>query len=309
MTQALSPRPLRAAAALGLALLGALLILAGQGVGWLLVALGLPLFALLALAGDAPPARWWPLARVRAAALLPRVPLWGWLAALWLALKIPVPLFPTAFPWLATLSTLALALAALAYAWRFLGARSLGLAALAFGVGWAVELLGSHTGFPFGPYSYAGAPGPTLAGVPLLVPLGWWGMTLSAAVLAGGRAPLAALLLVAWDIGLEPLMTAQGFWSWQDPRPLWAGAGLANFLGWAAVGGGLVWAFRRLAGARWHALLAGGFRWPYLLEAAFLPAGLLMLGLYSGGLGTGVAMGGAVALALWLGRRVVSRET
>lgn len=236
---------------------------------------------------------------------------WLGLLVLYALLKIPVPLWPPGFPLLATLSTLCLALAALSWAWARVGARALGLAALAFAVGLAVEVLGSRLGVPFGVYSYAGAPGPSLLGVPLLVPLGWFAMTLSAALLAGGRAWLAGLLLVAWDLGLEPLMTAQGFWTWGDHVGLWAGAPLQNFAAWFLVGSGLAWTFGRLApqlfggparlpGAR--AALPGDFRLAYLIEAFFLPAGLLLLGQPLAGLVTLVAMGGGA----WISWRLAS---
>ena len=242
---------------------------------------------------------------------------WQGLLLLYVLLKIPVPLWPEGFALLGTLGTAALFLAGLSWAWERIGARSLLLAALAFGLGLGVEVLGSRSGFPFGAYSYAGAPGLTLFGVPLLVPLGWFGMTLAAALLTGGRAWLAGLLLVAWDIGLEPLMTAQGFWTWTDTGALWAGAPIQNFLGWWAVGAGLVWLFGRIApelfgGAVRVARDAGkennriprtAYRFPsfafaYLTEAAFLPAGLLLLGLPLAALVTALAMGAAVWAAL-----------
>ena len=38
---------------------------------------------------------------------------------------------------------------------------------------WLVEFIGSHTGFPFGRYSYTPVLQPQLGGVPLLIPLAW----------------------------------------------------------------------------------------------------------------------------------------
>ena len=224
---------------------------------------------------------------------------WQGFLLLYALLKIPVPLWPDGFPLLGTLSTAALFLAGLSWAWSKVGARALLLAGLAFGVGLGVEVLGTRTGVPFGRYSYAGAPGLTLLSVPLLVPLGWFAMTLSAALLTRGRAWLAGLLLVAWDVGLEPLMTAQGFWSWSDAGALWAGAPIQNFLGWWAVGGGLVWAFGKIAPELYrrgqtNARLPADFRLAYLIEAAFLPFGLLLLGLPLAALFTALAMGAAV---------------
>ena len=40
-------------------------------------------------------------------------------------------------------------------------------------LGWAVEYLGSHTGFPFGRYHYTNRLWPQLGHVPLLIPVAW----------------------------------------------------------------------------------------------------------------------------------------
>ncbi|RJF69170.1 carotenoid biosynthesis protein [Deinococcus cavernae] len=205
---------------------------------------------------------------------------WLGFAALYLLLKIPVPLWSAGFPLLGTLSTVSLFLAALTFAASRLGwSRAALLAALGVGVGWGVEFLGSQSGWPFGRYSYAGAPAPTLAGVPLLVPLGWFAMTVVTTLLAGGRSWLAGLLLVAWDIGLEPLMTSRGYWTWTDARPLWAGAPIQNFIGWWAVGTLLSETFKRLAPGLLVRQAGLDIRCVYLAEAAFLAGGLLLFGL------------------------------
>lgn len=204
---------------------------------------------------------------------------WLGLAALYLLLRIPVPLWPAGFALLGTLGTGALVLAALVYLGALAGwGRACGLLALGAGAGWLIEWTGSQTGFPFGVYSYAGAPAPTLLGVPLIVPLGWFAMTLVATLRSGGRPLLAGALLLAWDVGLEPLMTSRGYWSWHDARPLWSGAPLLNFLGWGVVGTGLSWAFVRLVPrlARPGPELNPGA--VYLTELLFLPGGLLLFG-------------------------------
>lgn len=296
-----------AALALGAAFAGALLVLAAQPAGWSLIALGLPLAGAGALAGDALGPDFEATLRARARTLTAQTRPWMWLLALSVALKIPVPLWPEGFPVLGLASTAALFAAALSYAAERVGwRRSAGLAALAFGAGWGAELLGSHTGFPFGVYTYAGAPGPLLLGVPLIVPLGWFALTLAATRLAGGRAWLAGGLLALWDVGLEPLMTAQGFWTWNDLHPLWAGAPLQNFLGWWAVGGAIAWALTRLgpelfvrrAQDRGADLAAA-----YPIETFFLPGGLILVGRPVEAAVTLLAMGLGLGLA-----RMVRRE-
>jgi putative membrane protein len=149
-----------------------------------------------------------------------------------------------------------------------------------------VEILGSRTGFPFGAYDYD-PPGPTVLGVPLLVPLGWWWMSAAALALSGGRPWLAGALLVALDLGLEPLMTRTGFWTWAPGGGAYYGVPWVNFLGWYVVGTFIGWLLARLA----PELTRGGFGWAYRVEALMLPAGLLLLGLWPAAVVTFALMG------------------
>lgn len=238
-----------------------------------------------------------PAAMTRLSGALPYLRPWLGFVALNLLLRIPLPHWPEGFPILGTLSTLALALAAFSFVWERFGLRSAALVAvLGAGLGWLVEWIGSRYGVPFGLYTYAGAPAPTLLGVPLLVPLGWLAMPLITLLFSGGRPWLSGLLLVAWDVGLESLMTAQGYWTWHDPRPLWSGAPLQNFVGWWAIGAGLSWLYLRfIPGLRLRPALNIG--WVYAVEAVFFPAGLLLLGQPQAALVTFLCMGAAALLA------------
>lgn len=322
---------------LGLALLGAVLLVQGGGglLGVALAVWGCLLAALAVWGGDLLWAarRWWlgvallgggvgwlagheaaravwaglsataaaqalwlarqPAAQARLAGLRRHLRPWMLLLALAVLVRIPVPLWPEGFALISTAQMLLISLAALLWGWARTGRRIVLLAGLAFALGLGVELLGSQTGLPFGLYTYQGTPQPTLAGVPLIVPLGWFSLVLSAHVLAGGRAWGTGLLVVAWDLGLEALMPAQGYWSWQDPNPLWYGAPLQNYLAWFAVGYGISWMYGRL-GPGLHQDRA--FAWAYRLEALFLPAGLALLGLWPAAVVCGLAMNG---LAWW----------
>jgi putative membrane protein len=212
---------------------------------------------------------------------------WMALLALAVLVRIPVPLWPEGFPLISLVQMLLISLAALWWGWAQVGVRVVWLAGLAFALGLGVELLGSRTGIPFGLYTYEGAPPPTLEGVPLIVPLGWFSLVLSAHVLAGGRPWRTGLLVVAWDLGLEALMPAQGYWTWQDPSPLWYGAPIQNYLAWFAVGFVISWMYGRL-GPALHRNRA--FAWAYRLEALFLPLGLALLGLWPAAVVCGLAM-------------------
>lgn len=114
--------------------------------------------------------------------------------------------------------------------------------ALAFFAEW----LGSTTGFPFGKYHYTSLLQPQLGGVPLLIPLAWMMMLPPAWAVAqtilgekSGLAAwrgilLAALAFTAWDLFLDPQMTAWGFWVWEIPGAYF-GIPLVNFGGWLLV--------------------------------------------------------------------------
>jgi putative membrane protein len=105
----------------------------------------------------------------------------------------------------------------------------------------AVEAVGTATGVPFGRYRYTGRLRPTAAGVPVVVPLAWWAMAVPARETAhaalGPRARrvtrigLGAVALTAWDLFLDPQMTAEGFWRWTDGGR-YRGIPASNFAGW-----------------------------------------------------------------------------
>ncbi len=113
-------------------------------------------------------------------------------------------------------------------------------------VAFFAEWMGSATGLPFGKYHYTSLLQPQLAGVPLLIPLAWMMMLPPAWAIAqtilGKRASqqpwrgvlLSALAFTAWDLFLDPQMTAWGFWVWDQPGAYF-GIPLVNFLGWILV--------------------------------------------------------------------------
>jgi uncharacterized membrane protein len=108
-----------------------------------------------------------------------------------------------------------------------------------------VERVGTATGFPFGHYRYTGRLQPTVAGVPVGVPLAWWAMALPAreaahAALGPRSTPLRRIVLgaaglAAWDLFLDPQMTTEGFWRW-TAGGRYRGIPLGNFAGWLLTG-------------------------------------------------------------------------
>ncbi|MDX6222006.1 MAG: hypothetical protein QOD91_1060 [Frankiales bacterium] len=109
-------------------------------------------------------------------------------------------------------------------------------------VGFTVEAIGTHTGFPFGSYDYAGTLGRRVLGVPLVIPLAWtmmaWPALSAARRLVDGRIATAAVggwALASWDLFLDPQMVAAGHWQWVHRSPGLQGIPLTNYLGWLGV--------------------------------------------------------------------------
>jgi putative membrane protein len=116
----------------------------------------------------------------------------------------------------------------------------------------AFEAVGLATGVPYGDYTYSDALGPTLLGVPFLVPLAWlmlaWPSWLLAERLArqvrparrrAARIAVAAGVFAAWDVVLDPQMVQAGYWTWTNPRPGLPGIDtvpLTNLAGWLLAG-------------------------------------------------------------------------
>src|SRR3546814_19590530 len=103
---------------------------------------------------------------------------WAPVARLALA-QVAVPLTDddATLEWLSSLVVVAFFLTTLVVlAARWGAVRALAAAAFVVVATLAVERLGTTTGFPFGDYDYTGALQPTVARVPLIVPLAWFAM-------------------------------------------------------------------------------------------------------------------------------------
>ena len=177
-------------------------------------------------------------------ALLRRIPLPGRLAVLGVLAQIVYPLVHGSARNADTIAVVVLIGGAmLGHAWRC--GVVWPVAAITVVGGFAVELIGVHTGFPFGRYAYTGTLGVRLWGVPLVIALAWpmvaWAAALAARRLVRGRVPrvlLGAWALATWDLFLDPQMVAAGHWVWHHPSPHLPGVPavpLTNYLGWLAV--------------------------------------------------------------------------
>jgi uncharacterized membrane protein len=217
-----------------------------------------------------------------------------------------------------TVATVVLfALASLAHALVSRGPRTAAvLLAAGGGGGLVAEAVGVATGVPFGRYDYAGTLGPTVLGVPLVIPLAWimmaWPAWLVALRLTRGRGratrvAVGAVALASWDLFLDPQMVDAGHWRWADPVPSLPGVPtvpLTNYAGWLLVAAVLMLLLDALLPAPEpadDAVPYALYLWTYasslLAHAAFfgLPASA-----FWGGLGMGLV---AVPLLLTVRRR------
>lgn len=165
-------------------------------------------------------------------------------AVLLVIAQLIYPQAPAAWVDRMTLLTILLFLgASIAASWSRWGGRyAICLAGTAFLVGYASEVLGVHTGFPFSAYSYTERLQPQLFDVPIMIPLAWAMMAYPAwriGELLGNtpatRVIFAAGALTAWDVALDPQMVGIGYWEWPNGGA-YVGIPLVNFLGWFAVG-------------------------------------------------------------------------
>lgn len=126
-----------------------------------------------------------------------------------------------------------------------------GFLVITLAFGWLIERIGLTTSFPFGHYEYTGSLGPTLYGVPVLIPLAWSMMAYPCLLAAQrlsttriGVALIGGLVLAGWDLFLDPQMVTEGHWVWTQigwVLPGIPGIPLQNFLGWLLSAIVLMW--------------------------------------------------------------------
>ncbi len=105
-----------------------------------------------------------------------------------------------------------------------------------------IELIGVKTGYPFGVYSYTDKLTPLLFGVPLSIGFAWAASMLASYGIismfdsfhnAGNipKALLTGILMMIFDIALEPAAIEQNFWFWEaDTVPY------SNYISWFVIG-------------------------------------------------------------------------
>ncbi|MHB1222744.1 MAG: carotenoid biosynthesis protein [Gemmatimonadaceae bacterium] len=122
----------------------------------------------------------------------------------------------------------------------------------------ASELLGTHTGYPFGGYSYTEMLGHRILGlVPFPIPISWTCILYCSLAMCGRLLPArddiatrlrwsagGALILTAWDVAMDPAMVKTFHWVWAEPGAFY-GMPYTNWLGWLATGFVLSWVMLR----------------------------------------------------------------
>lgn len=119
-------------------------------------------------------------------------------------------------------------------------------------ISWVFEEVGVRTGAIYGPYHYSDQLGFKLGHVPVLIPLTWFAMIYPAYVVANalvgqhlfgtsGRrrhvlwlALVSAVVMTCWDVVMDPVMSAGGYWVWEQPGGYF-GVPFQNYLGWIAT--------------------------------------------------------------------------
>lgn len=177
----------------------------------------------------------------------------------------------------------------------------------------ASELSGTTVGLPFGPYHYTPALGAKWFGhVPLLIPLSWFFMALPSYAIARRRFAAStavvervlagSLLLLSWDLSLDPAMSlVTSFWVWGTGGPYY-GMPLLNLAGWYLTGVVLMIALAWLRADAWIARLSTPWLAGFYGANLLLPLGMSMVaGLWGAIAATGVALA-----ACWLLTRPLS---
>lgn len=129
-------------------------------------------------------------------------------------------------------------------------------------VSYLLEEIGVRTGLIYGAYHYSNLLGAKLGHVPILIPLAWFMMIypswmVARALVSGidtrslpgltAQAVIAALVMTAWDVVMDPGMAAAGNWTWEQGGAYF-GVPRRNYLGWLLTTFLIYW----VAGLLWR---------------------------------------------------------
>ncbi|MBI3789902.1 MAG: carotenoid biosynthesis protein [Gemmatimonadetes bacterium] len=214
------------------------------------------------------------------------------------------------------------AVAAFAFCAARIGWRATMIAfAVSFVLSLAAELVGTDSGYPFGPYSYSGRLGYKILDlVPFNIPTSWFYLLVGCLAICGRLLParddatskwwwafVAGLVLTAYDVSMDPAMVKTHHWMWH-PRdfshsgalekflaePVFYGMPLTNWLGWLLTGTLVTRAMLVFVPPTTWARHVAPSRFPLLLYAVngFLPLAICFAqDMIPAGIIGGIAMG------------------
>ncbi|WP_052310688.1 carotenoid biosynthesis protein [Granulicella mallensis] len=140
-------------------------------------------------------------------------------------------------------------------------------------ISFALEEIGVRTGLIYGHYHYSNLLGPKLGSVPIIIPLAWFMMIYPSWRLAGvltrainsnslfGRstqALIAAMVMTAWDMVMDPANTAAGLWIWERGG-IYFGVPRQNYLGWIFTTFLIYWTMSLLSNGKQQTTVDRGF--------------------------------------------------
>ncbi len=126
--------------------------------------------------------------------------------------------------------------------------------AIAFSIGFGIEILGVQTGLVFGEYSYGKVLGPKLLGTPFMIGVNWIMLTYCSAITIQTVLPklskvikaiLGAATLVLLDFLIEPVAIQYNFWSWGG-----VDIPIQNYIAWFIISFGLSFIFYQIVGGQ-----------------------------------------------------------
>jgi putative membrane protein len=154
-----------------------------------------------------------------------------------------------------------------------------------------------------------------LGRVPAVIPLSWFAMATASYTLACrgdargmiARVLLASLLLLCWDLALDPAMShATIYWVWGAHGPYY-GMPWSNLAGWYVTGIVLATVLALLGADRWLARVSSRWMAGFYVANLFLALGMnVAAGLWLAVVATCAALGGAVALLAPRARRAIA---
>ena len=221
--------------------------------------------------------------------------------------------------------------------WAIGAQRAVMVFAASFVISLGAELTGTSTGYPFGVYGYSQQLGYLIAGlVPFNIPTSWFYMLLASLAICGRLLPatddnrsrwwwafVAAVVLTAWDVSMDPAMVKTYHWFWRVPdlsdqsafvqfigTPIFFGMPLTNWLGWLLTGIIVARVMLQLVPPSVWAAKVSPSRFPLVLYGVngILPIAIcLRQGMVAAGVLGTIAMG-IPLVAAWRSRRIAPQS-